>query len=396
VKRLPGIGWRQELLSKRADQVDRLRFQADTLSSQLQARERTVAELQEKLRKAQAARKRAQERLAVDRPEVGDTTPPSFRRNLINLRRDVELLRTVDPEVYHPLLQIPRKLRNYRLAASHGVAVPEVLGVWGDLGELDLSGMPERFVLKSELGAGGHGVFPLRRLDCDRFALIGGDTVHTRESLIEAYRAKTSTSGPWFAEGFLVQREAGEEIPDDIKVYASYGEVTMVLLRRMSLHADLNAARYRYVTGRGADLGADIAPGQKIDPTIPLPQPFEELIKVAEHLSRAVALPFIRVDIYDTVDGPVFGELTRTPGGRQRYRRDHDIVMGHAWDEARWRLDMDVINGRPLRNLHGLHPHRNYYPEDHLSHSADPKGWEVVSADCSQWCFGGALPQPRE
>ena len=388
-RKLPGLGWRIDLLQKRETQLKKLR-------AEVRVRDRKVTELQESVRRERASRKRAQERLAVDRPELGDSTPPSFRRNLINLRRDVELLRTIDRDVYHPVLQIPRKLRNYRLAASHGIAVPEVLGVWGDLEDLDLSGMPERFVLKSELGAGGHGVFPLRRLDHDRFALIGGGTGHTRESLIEAYRAKASTFGPWFAEGFLVQRQAGEEIPDDIKIYANYGQATMVLLRRMARHADLGSARYRYVDGHGTDLGPDISPSQKIDPTIPLPEPFDEFIKVAEHLSRAMAVPFIRVDIYDTVDGPVLGELTRAPGGRQRYRRDQDIAMGLAWDEAKWRLDMDVINGRPLRNLHGLHQSRNYYPEDHLSHSDDPKGWEVLRADCSTWCFGGALPLARD
>ena len=389
VRRLPGVGWRTEKLEQRARQVQKLR-------AELEARDAEISGLRSTVRKERAARQLAEERLAMDRPEFGKTTPPpSFRRNLINLRRDVEALRKFDREVYHPVLQIPRKLRTYRLAASHGIAVPEVLGVWDALDLIDLSGLPDQFVLKSDGGAGGHGVFPLRRIDEDRFALIGGDEVHTRDSLIERFQAKTSLFGPWFAEGFLVQREAAEEIPDDIKIYASYGEVTMLLLRRMPVHANLRSARYRYVDARGVDLGSDIAPGHTIDETIQLPQPFEEFVTAAQHLSRAVALPFIRVDIYDTVDGPVLGELTRAPGGQQSYRRDHDIAMGLAWDEAQWRLDMDVIDGRPLRNLHGLHPAPSYYPEGHRSHSDEPRGWAMVRADCSQWCFGGTLPQPR-
>src|SRR5690606_3989341 len=104
--KLPGLGWRIDLLQKRETQLKKLR-------AEVRVRDRKVAELQESVRKERASRKRAQERLAVDLPEVGDTTPPSFRRNLINLRRDVELLRTIDRDVYHPVLQIPRKLRNY-------------------------------------------------------------------------------------------------------------------------------------------------------------------------------------------------------------------------------------------------------------------------------------------
>lgn len=386
IRKVPVVGWRTELLAKRARQVV-------TLRETLEAKDAKIARLREQVTRERASRKRAQERLATDRPETMDTAPPSFRRNLIELRRNVEVLRPFDRDVYHPVLQIPRKLRNYRLGASHGVAVPEVLGVWATEEAIDLSGMPDRFVLKSDLGAGGHGVFPLRRVDTDRFDLIGGERSFTTEELRDAYRSKRSTSGPFFAEAFLQQRVVTEEIPDDIKLYACYGEVIMVLLRQMPVHANLDHARYRYTDDQGRDLGTDLVHGGRIDPSIPLPEPFADFVAVARHLSRAVALPFIRVDVYDTVDGPVLGELTRAPGGQQRYRRDQDIAMGRAWDEAKWRLDLDVIDGRPLRNLHGLHPAPNHYPEGHVSRREDPRGWEVVTADCAEWCFGGHLPQ---
>ncbi|NLG22392.1 MAG: hypothetical protein GX555_13295 [Actinomycetales bacterium] len=380
IRKVPVVGWRTELLAKRARQVV-------TLRETLEAKDAQIARLRAQVDREKAARKRAQERLATDRPETMDSAPASFRRNLIELRRNLEALRPLDPDVYHPLLQIPRKLRNYRLAASHGIAVPEVLGVWATQGDIDLSAMPDQFVLKSDLGAGGHGVFPLRRVGPDRFELIGGEESFTTEDLRERYRAKRSTRGPFFAEAFLTQRVVAEEIPDDVKIYACYGEVAMVLLRQMPEHANLDRARYRYTDGLGRDLGTDVVHGGRIDPSIPLPEPFADFISLAEHMSRAVALPFVRVDIYDTVDGPVLGELTRGPGGQQRYRRDQDIAMGRAWDEAKWRLDLDVIAGRPLRNLHGLHPAPNYYPENHPSQQEDPRGWEVITADCAQWCL---------
>lgn len=358
-------------------------------------RDDKIARLRRDVSKEQGARKRAQEQLAVDRPERMDSTPPSFRRNLLELRRNIEVLRPYDPEAVHPALQIPRKLRNYRLAASHGVAVPDILGVWARERDIDLSGLPEVFVLKSDLGAGGNGVFPLRRVDEDRYAVIGGQEVLSTADLQERFAARRSTGAPFFAEAFLEQRVPTEQIPDDVKIFAHYGQVTMVMVRQMPVHANLDHARYRYTDAHGQDLGEDIAPGAKIDLSIPLPEPLGDFTRVAEHLSKALAVPFIRVDIYDTVKGPVLGELTRAPGGRQRYRRDHDLAMGRVWDEARWRLDLDVIDGRPLRNLHGLHPAPNHYPEGHRSRQDDPRGWQVVTADCAQWCFGGHLPPPR-
>lgn len=383
LRRLPGV----QPLARRARQA----LRAEEL---IAARDDKIARLRRKVARETAARKRAQQWLATDRPERMDSAPPSFRRNLIELRRTMEDLRPLDPEAFHPARQIPRKLRNYRLAASHGVAVPQVLGVWAREADIDLSGLPETFVLKSDVGAGGNAVFPLRRVDTDRFAVIGAEEVLSGSQLRERLVARPSAGGPFFAESFLQQRVPTVEIPDDVKIYANYGEVSMVMVRQMPVHANLDHARYRYTNARGEDLGEDIAPGARIDSSIPLPEPLEDFVRVAEHLSKALAVPFIRVDIYDTVDGPVLGELTRAPGGRQRYRRDQDIAMGRVWDRARWRLDLDVLDGRPLRNLHGLHPAPNLYPQGHVSHQEDPRGWGVVTADCRQWCLGGHLPTP--
>lgn len=391
VRRLPGVGWRADLLDKRARQVADLRTRLAGSEERVAAHRARISTLQDQLTQATAmvasARRQVEElRSAATRPA------PSFRRQLMELRRGAAPLRAMDPHGYHPALQIPRKLRNYRLAASHGIPIPQVHAVWPRLAEIDLSGLPDEFVLKGEIGSSGKGVFPLRRVDAEHYQLIGGDEVHTRESLVELLTDHPSVWGPYFAEEFLTQRVTSEQIPDDVKIYACYGRVLMVMLRQMPRHADLRTARYRYLDDQGRDLGEDAAPDRNVHSSIPPPEPFEDFVRLAEHLSRAVALPFIRVDVYDTTRGPVLGELTRSPGGSQRYRDDLDAAWGHAWDEARWRLDLDLIDGRPLHNLHGLHPVPDYYHAAHRSNRADPKGWRVVTADCSRWCFGGPDP----
>lgn len=385
VRRLPGIGWRADLLDRRARQVTDLRARLSAAEEAASAGQARLAELEQDLVQVRQQRD--------DLSSAARAVPgPSFLRHLMELRRGSAPLRALDPDGYHPAMQIPRKLRNYRLAASHGVPVPQVYAVWSRLEEIDLSGLPDEFVLKGEIGSSGRGVFPLRRLDAERYQLLGGEEVYTRDSLVEHLTGHSSVWGPYFAEEFLTQRVASEQIPDDVKIYACYGQVLMVLLRQMPQHADLTTARYRYLDAQGEDLGEDAAPDRTVHPAIPAPEPFEDFVRLAEHLSRAVALPFIRVDVYDTTRGPVLGELTRSPGGSQRYRADLDAAWGLAWDEAQWRLDLDVIDGRPLRNLHGLHPIPDYYPPSHQSNRADPKGWEVVTADCAQWCRGGHLP----
>lgn len=385
VRRLPGIGWRADLLERRAGQVADLRARLAAATQDAAAGQAEVSSLQEEL--GRVSRERDEMR-AAEQAIPGS----SFLRHLQELRRGAAPLRALDPDRHHPAMQIPRKLRNYRLAASHGVPVPQVYAVWSRLEEIDLSGLPDEFVLKGEIGSSGKGVFPLRRVDAERFQLVGGEETYTRDSLVDLLTGHPSVWGPYFAEEFLTQRVAGEQIPDDVKIYACYGQVLMVMLRQMPLHADLSTARYRYLDAQGRDLGSDAAPDRTVHSSIPAPEPFADFVRLAEHLSRAVALPFIRVDVYDTTRGPVLGELTRSPGGSQRYRNDLDAAWGLAWDEAQWRLELDVVDGRPLRNLHGLHPIPDYYPASHQSNQPDPKGWEVVTADCAQWCHGGHLP----
>ncbi len=380
---VPGIAWRDERLAERAEQVADLR--------------RRLAAAEEELAAERAAREAADARAAglLRGPGgtlPGRTTPPSFRRHVHDLRRGVEVLRGLDPAASHPLLQVARKLRNHRLAASHGVPVPRILAVWGTAARIELSGLPDEFVLKSDGGAGGRGVLPLRRVGPDRYRLTGGSTDGTGSTggppdltgadVVEHYRTERRVEGPFFAEAMLA-RPGVDGLPDDIKIYACYGEVGQVMLRRMDVHADLSRARYRFLSGDGADLGPDASATHRIDPTIPPPADLETYLALARHLSRAMALPFVRVDLYETADGPVLGEITRGPGGAQHYRDDHDEAMGLLWEEAQYRLDLDVLAGRPLVNLHGEHPAVDHYPTGHPSQAA---GWPVVTAPCGRWC----------
>lgn len=374
VAAIPPLAWRDELLAGREKQVRELRRRVADRDRQIDTHREEIA------------RHRAE--LATYRGDLrSDLLPPSFRRTLMATRRTAPAIWGMDGARQHPFIQVPYKLRNYRLAASHGVPVPSVLGVWRRPGTIDLDGLPERFVLKSDRGAGSSGVLPLQRLGPDRYRLVG-DGRELEASSIRAYLESTPTArGPYFAEEMLEQPDLGPDLlPDDVKVYAFHGRVGHVLLRRPTEHGNLATMAYRFVDDRGVDLGDDLT-AQRIDPGIPLPANFARIIELAEHLSRAVALPFIRVDLYDTTAGPVLGELTRTPGGPQLYRADHDRWLGELWTEARLRLDVEIQAGRPPFTLHGSLDVPNPYPAGHASWKADAGHWTVHQAPCERWCL---------
>lgn len=371
---LPPIAWRDAALAERRDQINELRRENDRLSGQLKKARREL-------------------RTKVDVDDY--LARPSFRRQLVTLRRTTIDLRSLDPGLAHPLRHLPFKLRNYRLGQSHGFAVPEVLATWSRPEDIDVSGLPDTFVLKSDGGAGSHGVLPLRRTAADAWTTADGDRTLTAAEVTDHFvsRARDSRiSGPYFAEEFLEQPGAGP-IPDDIKVYATYGEVQQVLLRRVDRHGDLSQTRRRYLDAGGTDLG-QVAVGERLDPSIPVPSALPEIVRLAEHLSRAVGVPFVRVDLYETPRGVVLGEVTRSPGGKQALRADHDEAMGLGWERAAYRLDLDLLAGRPPGVLHGPHPAPNHYPAGHRSQGDDPGLWQPLVVPCEQWCLPLETPAP--
>lgn len=363
---VPAIARRDAELARRKQRIDKLKGSVDALEAQL---EKTRAE-------------------AARRVDLDDyLSRPSFHRNILTLRRTTVDLRELDPQFRHPLRHLPFKLRNYRFAASHGIPVPTVLRTWTSPEEIALGDLPEAFVVKSDGGAGSHGVLPLRRTEEDVYQTLDGERTLTAEEVRAHFVERAGAgriSGPYFVEAVLRQ-PGGGPIPDDIKIYATYGEVHQVLLRRVGRHGDLRSVTRRYVAADGSDLG-EVLVGTPADHGIPVPDSLGTMVAIARHLSLASGLPFVRVDLYDTDEGVVLGEVTRAPGGNQRFRPDHDELLGRAWEDAAYRIDLDVLAGRPPGLLHGAHPAPNPYPPEHVSQSADPGSWAPTVVPCGQWC----------
>ena len=313
---------------------------------------------------------------------------PSFHRELQALKNYGFSMAELDPLSIHPLRQIQYKLRNYRFAASHGVGVPRILGSWSRLEDVRLSELPDVFVFKSDGGAASDGVLPLRRIEPSTYVTVDGTRELTEDEVIAQFETAASARkawGPYFAEEFLEQAEGGV-IPDDVKIYVAYGRVLQVLLRRVGEHGRDDSITYKYVTGAGDDLG-EITNTRRIDASIPVPPTLPTMVTIARHLSRAIGVPFCRVDLYDTTQGVVLGEITRTPGGIQTYVLEHDQMMGEQFLLAQAEFELDLIKGRPLAMLHGQHSAPNHYPAGHPSHEdAESPLWRIHVTPCEVWC----------
>lgn len=297
--------------------------------------------------------------------EVGSELPeealrllglPSHLAQMAMWRRDINRARWSE-DATDVRTGMNRKLAMYRFAESHGLRVPRIYGVWETPEKIDWSALPEEFVLKSDRGAAGQGVLPLRR-EGEAYRLVGRQRAYPAKRFVGQLRQRAdagSLGGPFFAEELMPLE--GESLPHDVKVYAFYGDVGHVLVRGVVRHGNSRGARWRYLDAEGQDLGA-VSATNPVDPALPVPARLLECVEVARALSLAVPLPFVRVDLYDLPDRLWFGELTITPGGPQVYTAAHDATLGRLWEEATHRLHRDLRAGRPPTLAHGPHPVR--------------------------------------
>lgn len=383
-QRIPSLRRRDELLAERTSQLSVARSQARELRS-------LVRELQSKAERTERAERAfSQARADVARARDAERITPSYRQQYFDLSRQARRATAIDPEGRHPYRQLKLKLRNYRFAQSHGVGTPEILAVWPTVDDIDLSDLPETFVLKSDLGSHNRGVLLLRRLPSEGFQSLDGLNLFTRDEIRGHFASQLPfrrVGGPFFAEELLIPPEGGL-LPVDVKISAFYGEIAHVLLRRVTHPQGMDGpavAAYKFVDACGDDLGR-IRQTNRLDAGIPPPANLADMLAQARHLSRALGVPGCRVDLYNTTRGIVLGELTLTPGGPQEYLPEHDAQLGAVWRDAVLRRDLDLVDGRPFGLLHGPHTGTNYYPPDHLSRYGDPGPWTLREAHCEEWC----------
>lgn len=390
VQRVPGISWRDRKLefletrlaavegerAKLTQQLGAARSQAHSERAEARARvQRLTEELNtaEQLARSERLRRRA----------------PSFEALLSAYSAQHSAALKHRDRSLSPMAQIPYKLRNYSLAQSHGVRTPRISGVWNVPEEVNLGAVTaDRIVLKGDGGHSAQGVFPLERANdgwrsLDGVVRFAGD-VPPPEVLGPLSRARA----PFFAEEFL-ESPSGWAIPEDVKLYCAYGEVLQVYVMRSSSDGSMERESFssRFFNAEGEPLG-EIRRGLRYDTGIEAPSQLPELVEAARHLSRAVGLPFIRVDMYATRTGPVLGELTSVPsGGQQSYTQAHDQLMGQAWVDADAALERDLMLGRPFGTLYGDSEYTWMYPKAtdktrmHL-----PDNWSRRTARCSEWC----------
>lgn len=192
------------------------------------------------------------------------------------------------------------------------ILIPLVGGPWSSVEEVDLTGLPDKFILKATHGCKmNYPVLQKAKMDmseCKQQMQKWLDTTYGTYSMEPHYERIPHRI---YAEKLL---ESAHDLMD-YKFHCLNGEPQFVLVcserkadvdKRMCVTLDLFDTKWNPVF-EVQQVGAEI-PGKGI---IPKPQRLDEMLQIARELSGD--FKFVRVDLYE-LDGVVlFGELTFTP-----------------------------------------------------------------------------------
>lgn len=214
--------------------------------------------------------------------------------------------------------------------------------------EFNFDGLPETFVLKPTFSSSSLGVMVLERRENSKFH------DHLRNRALETNAIQTEQIGlaerhpkskhQWIVEEKVKDAE-GHFVPDDYKFYCFQGDIG--LIHRTIRRSPLN--QHAYYDG-------DFVPLHDPDGTViwthdgildrvqvAPPENWEQMLNVARRISVAVPSPFVRVDMYNTPSGPVFGEFTLVPGtffyeDREKMSLPLSTQLGRLWEQAEKKL----------------------------------------------------------
>jgi hypothetical protein len=217
--------------------------------------------------------------------------------------------------------KLAMKRRAAELAPT--VRIPETLWSGMDVRDLASHGLVGRWILKPNNGS-GHVVVGTGTPDVD-------DLERRVERWDRAYQWRTLGEIAYLRADptLLVERWIGseDEPPNDYKLFVFAGRVEFIHAHtgRFEGHrASLYTRDWERINARQSDIKPHEA-------DLPRPPRLLEMIEIAEAIARDC--DFIRIDLFDTVDGVWFGETTPYPwsGGSPFFPHEFEVWAGSLW-----------------------------------------------------------------
>ncbi|MBA3910355.1 MAG: hypothetical protein C0524_10850 [Rhodobacter sp.] len=225
----------------------------------------------------------------------------------------------------HPLKAIGGKREGQDYMRALGYQVPELYAKFDHITDLpELSDLPPRIVLKPNGGHSVKNVFPIENGHnlLDRTPLSRADII--------AKTGKDSTQG-FLVEELLQHYDARPGLPIDYKFNCFGSRIASInVVERNSLtHKRQN--RYWYLANDWALQPFRVNEKFYQERTLP-PKPdcLDEMLALVRDVGARLNC-FVRIDLYATSRGPVFGEFTAFPHMGYGYTPQAEAYFGAMW-----------------------------------------------------------------
>lgn len=201
------------------------------------------------------------------------------------------------------------------------------------------------FVIKPRGGSQSKGVFgivPQRTGLRDVFNGVTYDGVESlRAALVRAMQHFKLNEDAWIVEEMVSNDACGGGPSDDVKVFAFYGEICLVL--QMPARWE-GGPHHIFFTPEGTvvDTGQQGPPeGISLEPRFS-----RRDLQTAARISRQIPYPFVRIDFLVRGERLVFNEFTLNAALPGNFNKQYDRILGEAWVRAESRLLNDMVLGK--------------------------------------------------
>jgi hypothetical protein len=278
---------------------------------------------------------------------------PEIDRALLPLKRRLASVTAPDPSrLGYPLFseriadriqrwQVERQPNPYAAVASKtdgqaymrslGYAVPEFYGAYPSLDALPrFDDLPDSFVLKPTGGWSAAGVFLMHR----GFDLIRKRSF-TRDEIIREARSfrghgTKGLTGSWMAEELLFDYADRDEPAHDYKFFC-FGPKAVLIQINKRTGLKRPASWHWFRDPAWGKIACRISWSKYPERSaLPRPPDLDDMLRIVTDVGGRLNI-FVRIDMFATSRGPVFGEFTAYPHAGLDYTPRGDAWLGSFW-----------------------------------------------------------------
>lgn len=291
-----------------------------------------------------------------DVQELANVIPPKYLTHHLLRRLEKHKIRVAEGVSFHRYMVEDSEIRKMKLRSlswwlnrkTTAYRFVDALGVRRPKGDLEHSSLDKLTwrcpgVLKAVSSTGGRGTFLILAndemvhvADNQRFSSRGELNLYAR-SLMDPDGRKPLRNR-WVMEELILENREERKPARDFKFYCFYGEVLLVL---EVIREDAKAL-YSFTQPDGSSLRPgdwDYTYFEGVGPTA-------GAVDLAARISAQIPHPFMRIDLLNGEEEPVFGEFTPRPGGFHAFDAEWDRRMGEAWARAEDRIQRDLLLGK--------------------------------------------------